>query len=671
MLLLMKKVISNNLSIPSHQGKEGFPWLSSAFRTHFDDIVAGMSGIVNILPWIVSFLIALGIVATQSIGGGGRPMFPLMVCYVPILLAGILSIPGIFLSNNKRTPNRICLGAALAFGSYLLVRTCFGGDPGLRNFELLRLAACFLVYLLTLVAVTEKGPRLLFLGILLASAFVQTGIEIYQFYCDQSWAPLLEWLPLLKTYYAETVGTYANKNHLAWLLGDAALFAIALTCWGRLRWVTRGMLLYLFFFLGFGVCISMSRGGVVALIAGLVVLALVSVLLLLLSGDRGKLLSGILIILLVVSAAAGAFVLLSTNPAMGLRMQGLWMDDYREDLWRASIHDLGNAPFFGMGSGSFQWCARLIMPVESLLAHNDYAQLLSEYGLIGFLLLIIFLAGHLRAGVAALFRHSGEGARSGSPGDSKAMLLGALAAVAAQLVHSAFDFNMHLASNAILAAFCLGILGGDGLHGGHRLISRGIRVLQCAFVVVVASFLACILIKDWRREFRFFRLEQSMTDVARLPGGHSLAQASVEANRLLSEVPDSTRYADLRVSLYRTMLSRPESDYNEPADRIMLRRQLDRALPLSGGDWYLRMNQAFLLGHLGDEAGARVAFLQAMVLMPLYSQVYGDYAAVMEFQDDPSIALHYARVASRFKDAQGMETLVRRLEGKTAGGVLP
>ena len=630
-----------------------------------------MRGIVNILPWVVSLLMAFGIVAMQAIGGGGRPMFPLMVCYLPILAAGILSLPVILLGSPKRAPDRICLGAAFVFGAYLMGRTCVGGDPGLTDFELLRLASCFLVYLVTVAVVTAKGPRLLFLGILLAAAFLQTAAETYQFYCDQGWAPLLECLPFLKAYYPETVGTYANKNHLAWLLGDGALFAIALACWGRLRWVTRGILLYLFFFLGFGVCISMSRGGVVALITGLVVLALVSVLLLLLSGDRGKLLSGILIILLVASAAAGAFVLLSTNPAMALRMQGLWMDDYREDLWRASIHDLGNAPFFGMGSGSFQWCARLIMPVESLLAHNDYAQLLSEYGLIGFLLLIIFLAGHLRAGVAALFRHSGEGGRSGSPGDSKAILLGAMAAVAAQLVHSAFDFNMHLASNAILAAFCLGILGGDGLHGGHRLISHGMRVLQCAFVVVLAGFLACILIKDWSREFRFFRLEQSLTDAARLPGEHSLAQASVEASRLLSEVPDSTRYADLRVSLYRTMLSRPEGDYNEPADRIMLRRQLDRTLPLSGGDWYLWMNHSFLLGHLGDEVGAREAFLQAMMLMPLYSQVYGDYAAVMEFQDEPSIALHYARVASRFKDAQGIEALVRRLEEKTAGGVLP
>ena len=671
MLLLIKKGNSNNLLVLCHQGKEGFPWLSIAFRTDFNDTFAGMSGIVNILPWIVSFLIALGIVAMQAIGGGGRPMFPLMVCYGPIVVAGILSIPLIFLGNNRRAPDRNCLGATLAFGSYLLLRTCFGGDPGLRDFELLRLSACFLVYLLTLAAVTEKGPRLFFVGILLAAAFLQTAAESYQFYCDQSWSPLLEGLPFLKTYYSETVGTYANKNHLAWLLGGGALFAIALASWGRLRWITRGLLLYLFFFLGFGVCISLSRGGLVALIVGLVVLALVSVLLLLFSGDRGKLLSGILIILLVSSLAAGAFALLSNNPALGLRMKGLWMDDYREDLWRAAIHDLGNAPFFGMGAGSFQWCARLMMPVESLLAHNDYAQLLSEYGLMGFLLLIVFLVGHLRAGFSTLFRHSDEGGRSGSSGDSKAVLLGALAIITAQMVHSAFDFNTHLASNALLAAFCIGILGGDGLHGGHRPVSRAMRVLQCAFVVVLAGFSSCILIKDWGQESRFFCLEQSLTEAALSSGQHSLVQASVEANRLLSEVPDSTRYADLRASLYRTMLSRPESEYNEPADRIMLRRQLDLALPLSGGDWYLWTNHSFLLGHLGDEVGAREAFLQAMVRMPLYSMVYGDYAAVMEFQGESIIALHYAHIASRFKDTQGMESLVRRLEEKTAGGVHP
>ena len=630
-----------------------------------------MRGIVNIFPWVVSLLMAFGIIAMQAIGGGGRPMFPLMVCYLPILAAGLLSIPWILFGSSKRIPDRICLWTAILFGAYLLVRTCFGGDSGLRDFELLRLGSCFLVYLVTVAVVTAKGPRLLFIWILLASAFVQTAAEIYQFYCDRTWTPLLEGFPFLQTYYSETVGTYANKNHLAWLLGDGALFSIALACWGRLRWITRGWLLYLFFFLGFGVCISLSRGGVVALIAGLIVFALVSVLLLLLTGDQGKLLSGILAGVLVAAAAAVAIVFLSSNPALGLRMQGLWMDDYREDLWRASIHDLGNAPFFGMGAGSFQWCARLMMPAESLLAHNDYAQLLSEYGLMGFLILILFLSGHLKAGLSSLFRHFGEYGRSGSRGDSKALFLGSLAVVAAQMVHSAFDFNMHLASNALIAAFCLGVLGGDGLHGGHRSISLTMRGQQCAVLVVVAGMLSGILLRNWNREFRFFRLEQALSENRRSLGVQTLVWAAADARALLAEEPENSRYADLRIALYRTMLSKPEPDFSELSDRIVLKQQLDRTLRRGGGDWYLWMNQSLLLGYLGNEEGSRWAFLQAMVRMPLFALVYGDHAAVLEFQEDPVAALHYGRIATRFKDALGMELLMRRLELKTAGPHLP
>jgi hypothetical protein len=352
-------------------------------------------------------------------------------------------------------------------------------------------------------------------------------------------------------------------------------------------------------------------------------------------------------------------------------MQGLWMDDYREDLWRASIHDLGNAPFFGMGAGSFQWCARLMMPAESLLAHNDYAQLLSEYGLTGFLLLVVFLAAHLRAGLSSLFRHLGEGGSSGSQGDSKAVLLGALAVVAAQLVHSAFDFNMHLASNALLSAFCIGILGGDGLHGGHRPLSLPMRCLQFAAAFVVAGVLCGILLKDWSMELRFFELEQTVSKASRLPGEKPLSLAVAGASELLEKAPENSRYADLRVALYRSLLSRPEEGFSEPADRITMGRQLDRALSACGGDWYLWMNQSLVRGYLGDEDGARFGFLRAMIRMPLYALVYGDHAAVLEFQGSPSKALHYARIASRFKDAQGLDPVVRRLEKKAAEGAHP
>ncbi|MFZ0615263.1 MAG: hypothetical protein WAN16_02290, partial [Chthoniobacterales bacterium] len=227
------------------------------------------------LPWLASMLLALGIIGMQLIGGGGRPMFPLLVCYLPVLASGLLAIPLIVtrsLSTSTSSsrcysddPRGIPLLAALAVGLYLLFRTCFGGDPGLREYELLRLAGVLAVYLVMACAVCSRGPRLLFLSLMMASAFVQAGIEFYQFFCVASWSPIREAFPWLVFHYPVTVGTYANKNHLAWLLGDAALFALALCCWGRCRWTTRGLLLYCFLFFSAGVALSLSRGGVVAL----------------------------------------------------------------------------------------------------------------------------------------------------------------------------------------------------------------------------------------------------------------------------------------------------------------------------------------------------------------------------------------------------------------------
>jgi len=311
-----------------------------------------MSGIVNILPWVVSFLMALGIVAMQVIGGGGRPMFPLLVCYLPIVAAGLLSLPLILRGDSRRSPDGICLGSALAFGTYMLVRSCVGGDHGLRDFELLRLGACILVYFVTVAAVTSTGPRWLFLGILTGlgiPAGLHRGVSVS---LRPSLVPNPRGLSFLKTYYPETVGTYANKNHLAWLLGDGALFAIALACWARIRWVTRGLLLYLFFFLGFGVCISLSRGGVVALMTGLIVLASFSVLLLLLTRDRGKLLSGILAGMLVAAAAAGSFAFFppTRSWACGCRESG-WMCIARISGGPPPM--ISGTPLFRDGGGEF------------------------------------------------------------------------------------------------------------------------------------------------------------------------------------------------------------------------------------------------------------------------------------------------------------------------------
>lgn len=638
------------------------------------------------LPWIVAALAAVGIIGMQLIGGGGRPIFPLLFCYLPVLASGLLAIPlvltGAFSSSTHSfraysdDPRGIPLLAALGLGIYLLIRTCFGGDPGLREYELMRLAGVLMVYLVMACAVCSRGPRLLFITLILASAFVQACVEFYQLFCDASWSPFREVFPWLAYHYPVTVGTYANKNHLAWLLGDAALFALALFCWGRCRWTTRGLLLYCFLFFSAAVGLSLSRGGVVSLGVGLGLFALLSLLILLASGNSRGLLVGSMagLMLAVVGGAAAAF--LSGNLAVQSRMQGLWMDTYREDLWRAAIHDLGAAPFLGLGAGSFQWSARLMMPYESLLAHNDFAQLLSEYGLIGALLLLVFLTVHFRVGAHPLLQVKCDAGHEVGSGafwsDSRAILLGALAVSGAQVIHSFFDFNMHLAANALLAGACFGLLCNPSSPRSGRDTRSRAGWARWAGVLALTALCVLMLVvmeRSWNRERGFFEAERlskklsansgdTLNSLAGVPEGVLHAQAALDA------VPCSSRYAAILWDLQWRRILCADPTLSEPGSTLDLKQRLTRVVASDPGDWFVRMCLGDVLARLGDETGARTAFLGAMQRLPLFALVYEEYGLVLEGFGEEAEAGHYYRVASRFEGALDFRQRLQRLESR-------
>lgn len=626
----------------------------------------------TILPWVISALTAVGIVMMQAIGGGGRPMFPLLVCYLPVLVAGLLCLPLLGVASGAgRRADPAAMIAALVFGAYLLCRTSFGGDAGLRVFEWLRIAGILLVYLVAATAVTAKGPRLLFVSIIILAGVLQASCEIYQFYRDAAWSPLQGWLPFLQRYYQVTVGTFANKNHLAWLLCDGSLFALCLACWGRFRWVLRGIFLYAALVLAFGVCISLSRGGVVALMTGLGVFALFSVLLLLTSRERRSLIAGTVAGLLLTAGAAVLLGGLASNAAFSRRMDALWMDTYREDLWRAAVHDLGIAPFFGLGAGSFQWSARLMMPFESLLAHNDYAQNLSEYGTVGLMLLIVFLVLQFRAALPELLAARQWSTRDGEgislQGDSRAILLGAVSAVSAQVIHSFCDFNMHLASNALLAGFCLGILCTPSAGGSADNASPRSRRLVALCVAGLVGFTGWLLLREWSGERSLFAIEEVAAKPAGSLSGKELAEASATASSLFEKNPDSARVAAVRANLYRMQCSLGARGLlHEPYDSVLFQRELEKTASLDQGDWFVHLVLSEAMARLGDDEGAQREFLQAMVRLPLYALVYQEHAATLEVFGDPREALRYYRIAARFQDGGKLWPRIKELE-KTTG----
>jgi hypothetical protein len=108
------------------------------------------------------------------------------------------------------------------------------------------------------------------------------------------------------------------------------------------------------------------------------------------------------------------------------------------------------SPLFGTGLGSYGDLYAVLQRSDNTLyfAHNDYAQLLAESGLLGL--------GLLGAAAWVLGNRFWWFCRTRGPG-SRTIDAGAWAAVAGAMAHSVFDWNMHAPANAFLACIVAGL----------------------------------------------------------------------------------------------------------------------------------------------------------------------------------------------------------------------
>ncbi|MHC4789209.1 MAG: O-antigen ligase family protein [Planctomycetota bacterium] len=135
-----------------------------------------------------------------------------------------------------------------------------------------------------------------------------------------------------------------------------------------------------------------------------------------------------------------------------------------------ALRVFGAWPLFGCGFGSFQHVFPIFQSPSIqfgrwLHAHNDYAQVLAEGGLIGALLVV--LAAYLFADlVVGRFRRA--------PATGRLMTAGMSVGLLAIGLHSLFDYGLHKPANALLLATVCGLsvaavhLRGKGRRSGTK-----------------------------------------------------------------------------------------------------------------------------------------------------------------------------------------------------------
>jgi O-antigen ligase/Flp pilus assembly protein TadD len=307
-------------------------------------------------------------------------------------------------------------------------------------------------------------------------------------------------------YTGRASGTYISPNNLAGLLAMLLPLTLAYLLVGKVRVVTRILLGYAALAMAAGLAVTFSRGGYIAAAAGIFLL-----LVILLGHGNHRLKAGLLLAAMV--AAGGFFVSLYLSKTVGYMRRvsnpdaehapGVLDTSSRLDMWGAAARMWRDHPWFGVGPAHFDYRFREYRP-ETLQArpdrvHNDYLNLLADWGTAGGLIMILG-TGVFIYWLAKTWPHVRREENAFGSGQSNrfAFFLGGLCGLAALAVHSAMDFNLHIPANALAGVTLLGLVASNVRYATESHWHRARVPLKAAATFALAALTIGLLLQEWR-----------------------------------------------------------------------------------------------------------------------------------------------------------------------------
>ena len=323
-------------------------------------------------------------------------------------------------------------------------------NPYATRFIVIEIVALLIYFGATLVFVdTPKRLRLLVRTITIFGFFLAI-FGLTQSFTSPTRVYWIRELP-----QSQAFGPFINRHHFAGYMELAIALPLGLVLSNAVEREKKFIYLFAAALMAVALIMTNSRGGLVSLIAELIFLVS-------LMGigrrhrkkrtdKRPRLKSAAMkagLALAIVIALFGGVVLLGGEDALSRIVGSVNADDPttgRAHFWSVTVDIIKNHPVIGTGLGAFGVVYTGYDSRNGLYrleqAHNDYLQVLSDGGLVGAALGLLFLVALFRMGFAR--RESRDDFRRG-------VATGALAGCFAVLVHSFFDFTLHTTSNTLL-----------------------------------------------------------------------------------------------------------------------------------------------------------------------------------------------------------------------------
>ena len=334
-------------------------------------------------------------------------------------------------------------------------------DPYTTRFVLIQIGALFIYFAAALVFIDTPRRLRLVARVLVIFGFLLALFSLLQHFVNPS---QIFWLREPKQ--ATPFGPFVNRHHFAACMELLLAVPLGLLFSGAIATERKPLYIFAAGLMGLALVLTASRGGILSVAAEVLFLVVVAGMARrrdgratedsaaaaagrpALSRVRAALLRALLGFALVLGLLAGA-LLFGGEEALSRMVGTVNSDDPttgRAQFWRGAIEVIKEYPLLGAGLGAFHVAYTRHDPLTGLLrleqAHNDYLQVLADAGIVGGALGLLFVVALFRGGLAR-----------GVASDDKfrrGIATGALAGCFAVLVHSFFDFPLHMTSNALL-----------------------------------------------------------------------------------------------------------------------------------------------------------------------------------------------------------------------------
>ena len=557
---------------------------------------------------IVAMLLAAVVLNAILFGGVLHPEMGF-----PVLIALTGWLVRIWISPGHRILIHPVLWPLLAFIGFAIWRTQSVTVPYVAQQAFVHLTLGVITFVVSLENLHRQETVRWLVHMLVAVGCLIAGYAILQLLSESD---SVLWLQQPAGYSKRAGGTFVNPNHLAGFLCILVPLATGVVFLGREPVVAKVFHTYAALVMLGGVAVTMSRGGWVATTIALSLL--VSYIL----SRRSELRIPATVAAAALAVAAFGYLGMvdkARSRILNVSSEGnIDAGSSRLWLWRPAFAMWRDHPLIGVGPNHFDVEFAAYRPwqiqVHPAFTHNEYLQILTDYGVVGASIvaagIVLFTRSVFRT---TKFVERGTGEVGQRLSNRSALFFGAAAGLGGLAFHCLVDFDLQMPAISLLAALLGGVLAAHLRFTSDRLWFQlnwlGRLVMTIAGLATIA-WLAQYLVTASREAHH---LNQAMTakNINTNLLGHLKAAAEL--------APGNPRTAFELGDNYRRLSLEGERDWKSNGSEAI--RWLERSIALNPHDPEYLLSLARTRQWMGDTNGAARDFEHALKIGPYLVEV--------------------------------------------------